>query len=83
MACYPEVQAKAPAEIDQVLRNDQLPVLEDYGNLPYLNALIQELHRFGPIAPSGIPHLASRDTQIHHLLLREMVLSISNSTMDS
>ncbi|KDQ30516.1 hypothetical protein PLEOSDRAFT_166009 [Pleurotus ostreatus PC15] len=38
MACYPDVQAKAQAEIDQVLRVDKLPVLEDNGNLPYLHS---------------------------------------------
>ncbi|KAF4605478.1 hypothetical protein EYR40_004262 [Pleurotus pulmonarius] len=81
MVCYPEIQLKAQAEIDQVLGSDQLPVLEDYSNLPYLNALIKEaskptnpsytisgnttmqLHRFRPIIPSGLPHVASRDTQ--------------------
>lgn len=42
MVCYPEVQLKAQAEIDQVLGGDQLPVLEDYSSLPYLNALIKE-----------------------------------------
>lgn len=46
MTCHPEVQSKAQAEIDEVLGNDQLPVLEDYGNLPYLNALIKEASEF-------------------------------------
>ncbi|KAF4572661.1 hypothetical protein EYR36_007171 [Pleurotus pulmonarius] len=72
MACYPEAQSKAQAEIDQVLGSAQLPVLEDYGNLPYLNALIKEarnLHRFRPIVPAGVPHVASRDTQYNGFVI--------------
>ncbi len=46
MACYPDVQIKAQAEIDEVLGDEQLPVLEDYGSLPYLNALIKEVNTF-------------------------------------
>ncbi len=42
MACYPEVQSKAQDEIDRVLPSDQLPLLEDYDDLPYLQAIIKE-----------------------------------------
>ncbi|KAJ8702940.1 hypothetical protein PTI98_001611 [Pleurotus ostreatus] len=69
MTCHPEVQSKAQAEIDEVLGNDQLPVLEDYGNLPYLNALIKELHRFRPIIPVGVPHVASRETHYNGFVI--------------
>ncbi|KDQ30525.1 hypothetical protein PLEOSDRAFT_1101514 [Pleurotus ostreatus PC15] len=76
MTCHPEVQSKAQAEIDEVLGNDQLPVSEDYGNLPYLNALIKEasefcfpLHRFRPIIPVGVPHVASRETHYNGFVI--------------
>ncbi|KAJ8702960.1 hypothetical protein PTI98_001627 [Pleurotus ostreatus] len=79
MACYPEVQSKAQAEIDQVLRNDQLPLLEDYDDLPYLQALIKELHRFRPITPTGIPHAASQDTQYNGFLIPEGSIIFMNT----
>ncbi|KAJ8702954.1 hypothetical protein PTI98_001622 [Pleurotus ostreatus] len=79
MVCYPEVQLKAQAEIDQVLGGDQLPVLEDYSSLPYLNALIKELHRFRPIIPTGIPHVASRDTQYNGFVIPQGSIIFMNT----
>ncbi|KDQ30520.1 hypothetical protein PLEOSDRAFT_1101510 [Pleurotus ostreatus PC15] len=68
MACHPAVQARAQAEPDDVLGDAQMPVLEDYGSLPYLDALIK-LHRFRPIVPTGVPHVASRATQYNGFVI--------------
>lgn len=32
-----------------------------YPDLPYLNALVQEVHRWRPVAPMAIPHALSKD----------------------
>ena len=48
MVCYPEVQKKAQAELDEVL-NGRLPEHSDIVSLPYLLALVKEVHRFGAI----------------------------------
>ena len=45
MVCYPEVQKKAQAELDKVL-NGRLPEHSDFPSLPYLSALIKEVHRY-------------------------------------
>ncbi|KAL4259996.1 cytochrome P450 family protein [Pleurotus pulmonarius] len=79
MACYPEVQSKAQDEIDRVLRSDQLPLLEDYDDLPYLQAIIKELHRFRPITPAGIPHAASHDTQYNGFVIPEGSIIFMNT----
>ncbi|PPQ80062.1 hypothetical protein CVT25_001491 [Psilocybe cyanescens] len=58
MVLYPDVQRKAQAEIDEVVGRDRLPTMEDEKRLPYIGALIKELHRFNPIVPL-IPHSTS------------------------
>lgn len=38
---YPEIQAKAHAELDRVVGRDRLPTLEDKKNLPYIHPIIK------------------------------------------
>ena len=55
MANYPEVQAKAQAELDAVIGLDRLPEFSDSANLPYITAIISELLRWQPVIPLGMP----------------------------
>lgn len=41
MVMYPEVQAKAQAEIDRVMQG-RLPTISDEADLPYITAIIKE-----------------------------------------
>lgn len=43
MTAYPAVQHKARAEIDRVIGNNRLPTVADRDNLPYLNAIVNEV----------------------------------------
>lgn len=45
---YPEVQAKAQAEIDRVIGRDRLPTLEDRQDLPYIDCILWECLRWNP-----------------------------------
>ncbi|KAG1856719.1 cytochrome P450 [Suillus subluteus] len=58
---YPDVQARARAEIDQVVRHDKIPCLDDRASLPYLDAILREVLRWYPLTPLGIPHATSND----------------------
>ena len=40
---YPKIQAKAQAEIDEIIGRDRLPAYCDQENLPYVQAMIQEV----------------------------------------
>jgi len=60
MTLYPEVQAKAQAEIDRVI-GDRLPSVKDKESTPYLNALVKETLRWHPIGPNGVPHRLLQD----------------------
>lgn len=53
---YPEVQRKAQEEIDAVVGSERSPQWSDLANLPYINMIIKEGHRWRPILPLGFPH---------------------------
>ncbi|KAG1887793.1 cytochrome P450 [Suillus subluteus] len=61
MVLYPDVQARARAEIDQVVGHDKMPCLDDRASLPYLDAILLEALRWYPIGPLGVPHATSND----------------------
>ncbi|KAG1738392.1 cytochrome P450 [Suillus paluster] len=62
MILYPDVQAKAQAEIDSVIgTTSRLPEFEDRPLLPYVDAILRELLRWIPVVPLGIPHATSKD----------------------
>ncbi|KAG1887798.1 cytochrome P450 [Suillus subluteus] len=61
MVLHPDIQARARAEIDQVVRHDKMPCLDDRASLPYLDAILREVLRWYPLAPLGFPHAASND----------------------
>ena len=53
MCLYPEVQAKAHAEVLAVVGADRLPEFSDRINLPYINAILLEVIRWQPVANIG------------------------------
>lgn len=61
MLLYPDVQAKAHAEIDRVIGTEKLPSLDDRSSLPYVDAILRELLRWSPVTPLGIPHATTVD----------------------
>ena len=60
MLLYPEVQAKAQAEIDSVIGSGRLPDFDDRATLPYVDAILHELLRWNPVVPLG----KFRDTRL-------------------
>ncbi|KAG1850509.1 cytochrome P450 [Suillus tomentosus] len=63
MVLYPEVQARAQAEIDSVIGEtlERLPDWDDRASMPYINAIILETLRWFPVAPLGIAHATVND----------------------
>ncbi|KAK0496358.1 cytochrome P450 [Armillaria luteobubalina] len=61
MMRHPECQKKAQAEIDSVLGGSRLPNHNDRPHLPYVEALLQEIKRWFPVTPLGLPHLSMDD----------------------
>ena len=63
MILYPEAQRKAQEELDRVIgcgksvsAGGRLPLMSDRPRLPYVEALYQEVLRWHPVAPLGVPH---------------------------
>ncbi|KAJ3504930.1 hypothetical protein NLJ89_g7683 [Agrocybe chaxingu] len=69
MVAFPEVQKKAHEELDRVVGSDRLPTLEDIPALPYVRAIIREVHRWRPAAPLGLPHASTQEVQYNGYVL--------------
>ncbi|KAK0193893.1 cytochrome P450 [Armillaria mellea] len=58
---YPEVQAKAQAEIDAAIGHSRLPTFDDRAQLPYINAIVLEVLRWNPALPMGVAHRSVKE----------------------
>ncbi|KAF7553348.1 hypothetical protein G7Z17_g3701 [Cylindrodendrum hubeiense] len=61
MVMFPDVQRKAQEEIDRVTGTNRLPEFQDRVNLPYIEGLVKEVHRWSPAIPLGMPHITEED----------------------
>ncbi|KAM5541056.1 hypothetical protein V8D89_005367 [Ganoderma adspersum] len=69
MLHYPGVMKKAQGEVDSVIGTSRMPEFSDMESMPYMIALIKEVARWRPIAPTGFPHaLTTDDTYNGHFL---------------
>jgi len=63
MALFPDIQRRVQQEIDSVCAREgsspRLPDFDDKDSLPYVNALVSELFRWGVVTPLGFPHLTT------------------------
>ncbi|EPS30933.1 hypothetical protein PDE_05886 [Penicillium oxalicum 114-2] len=60
VACITQDQhfvAKARRELDAVVGRERLPSPQDRPNLPYIAAIVEEIFRWRPAGPEGVPHL--------------------------
>jgi cytochrome P450 len=55
MCTHPRVQIAAQVELDAVIGNERLTTVADRAQLPYIDAVVKEVFRWGPIAPLGKP----------------------------
>ncbi|KAM3930495.1 cytochrome P450 2K1-like [Leptodactylus fuscus] len=60
MMKYPEIQQKVQNEIERVIGSAQ-PHTEHRKQMPYTDAVIHEIQRFGDIIPANVPRVASED----------------------
>ncbi|XP_044145410.1 cytochrome P450 2C5-like [Bufo gargarizans] len=68
MMKYPEVQKKVQKEIEQVIGFRQ-PQIEHRKQMPYTDAVIHEIQRFGNIIPAIAPHATAQDVMFRGYFL--------------
>nr|XP_003420838.1 cytochrome P450 2B11-like [Loxodonta africana] len=62
MLKYPHIAEKVRKEIEQVIGLHRPPALDDRAKMPYTDAVIHEMQRFGDLLPIGVPHMVTKDT---------------------
>ncbi len=65
---YPEVQAKAQAELDAVVGPTWLPNFDDRPQLPYIEAILSEALRWNPVLPMGIHFYTTNVNSAHRFV---------------
>ncbi|CEL55993.1 O-methylsterigmatocystin oxidoreductase OS=Aspergillus flavus GN=ordA PE=3 SV=2 [Rhizoctonia solani AG-1 IB] len=78
MMLYPETQRRAQTEIDELIGTTRLPVMEDRQQLPYTSCLIQEVLRWCPIVPLGIPHATNQEDLYQGFRIPKGAMIIAN-----
>ncbi|KAK0185199.1 cytochrome P450 [Armillaria mellea] len=59
---YPEVQARAQAEVDAVIGHGiRLPDFDDRPQMPYINAVVLEVLRWNPVVPLAVAHRSTKE----------------------
>ena len=61
MLVYPSVQARAHAELDEVVGRARPPTFADIPFLPYIRAMLRETLRWSLVGPFGTPHVLTAD----------------------
>ncbi|KJA17634.1 hypothetical protein HYPSUDRAFT_1102684 [Hypholoma sublateritium FD-334 SS-4] len=79
---YPEIQAKAHAELDRVVGRNRLPTIDDEKNLPFIHAIIKEVERCHNPFWLGTPHVNSADFVYRGKFIpKDTVLVLNTYTM--
>ncbi|KAF9462350.1 cytochrome P450 [Collybia nuda] len=78
MTLYPGVMKKAQEEIDRVVGSDRLPDFTDREALPYLEAVMSEMWRWGSPVPLNLPHCLSQDDIYRNMLIPKGSIVIVN-----
>ncbi|EMD32418.1 hypothetical protein CERSUDRAFT_118759 [Gelatoporia subvermispora B] len=78
MVLYPEVQRRAQEELDRVC-GERFPTFADRASLPYIEAICLETLRWNPVAPLGLPHMATQDDEYNGYLIPAGTTVVGNT----
>ncbi|GAB6027679.1 Cytochrome P450 2 sub R member 1 [Chamberlinius hualienensis] len=62
---FDEVQKKLQSELDTVIGKQRLLTISDFPQLPYLDAVVKEIHRMASILPLSVPHCPNENFKIN------------------
>ncbi|KAI0075610.1 cytochrome P450 [Panus rudis PR-1116 ss-1] len=78
MMLHPEVMKKAQQEIDSVTGGSRLPTFSDRESLPYVEAVMSEVLRWGVPVPLGLPHRLMEDDVYNGMFIPKGTLVFAN-----
>ncbi|KAH8997632.1 cytochrome P450 [Lactarius deliciosus] len=78
MLLYPNVQARAHVELDEVVGRGRPPTFADIPFLPYIRAMVKETLRWSPIAPFSVPHASTADDWYEGMLIPKGTICLQN-----
>ncbi|XP_021010984.1 cytochrome P450 2D9-like isoform X3 [Mus caroli] len=78
MILHPDVQRRVQQEIDEVIGQVRCPEMADQAHMPYTNAVIHEVQRFGDIVPLHLPRITSRDIEVQDFLIPKGTILLPN-----
>ncbi|KAH8110769.1 cytochrome P450 [Phellopilus nigrolimitatus] len=61
MVLHPEAMRRGQEELDRVVGKDSLPTMDDKPNLPFVNAICNEVLRWETVTPLAVAHCAAED----------------------
>ncbi|XP_029103965.1 cytochrome P450 2K1-like isoform X1 [Scleropages formosus] len=83
MMKYPHIQEKVHAEIEREIGKDRPPRSEDRKSMPYTDAVVHEIQRFGNVVPSNLLRQTKHDTTFrdYHLPKGTPVIPLLTSVL--
>ncbi|CAL8128972.1 unnamed protein product [Orchesella dallaii] len=78
LAHHQNVQQKLCEEIDRVIGSDRSPSLVDRKNMPYYEAVLQEILRLSSLGWMGIPHQLLNDVEFEGYTLPKGLIILPN-----
>ncbi|KAH9980243.1 cytochrome P450 [Lactifluus volemus] len=78
MMAYPETQARAQAELDEVVGRSRLPTFADYPHLPYIRAMVKEVLRWSSFTPLSMPHRSTEDDWYDGMFIPKDTICVPN-----
>ncbi|KAH9940664.1 cytochrome P450 [Amylocystis lapponica] len=61
MVMNPEAQRRGHEAVDAVTKRKYIPDFSDYGDIPYVDAIVNEVFRCSAVVPLGVPHFNTAD----------------------
>ncbi|KEP45794.1 O-methylsterigmatocystin oxidoreductase [Rhizoctonia solani 123E] len=79
MVQHPQVQARAQAEIDRVTNSERLPNMADRESMPYVRCIVQEILRWLPPLPLGVPRATAKDDEYRGYFIPKGSIVMTNA----
>ncbi|KAH9058997.1 cytochrome P450 [Lactarius vividus] len=78
MLAYPNVQARAYAELDEVIGRGRPPTFADIPFLPYIRVMVKETLRWSLAVPFGVPHVSTADDWYEGMFIPKGTICLQN-----